>query len=56
MWWFILGGAAVIILALGIRKAAKGTPFARRCPCTPYIEHLRHVEEGSQKHRKENLW
>ncbi len=49
---FVLG------LAYAIRRAAKGTPFARRCPCTPYIKHLCWLEKGEKREdkKRENLW
>lgn len=52
----ILVIAAILILAFFIRKAVKGTPFAHKCPCTPYIEHLRSGEGKPGPHKKENLW
>ncbi len=57
MIWIILSIVFILGLALAIRKASKGTAFAHKCPCTPYIEHLRGVEnEKEQVHKKENLW
>lgn len=47
---------AILVLAFFIRKAVKGTPFAHKCPCTPYIEHLRSNEGKANAHKKENLW
>lgn len=56
MWWSILLLLAIAFLALGIKKATRGTPFEHRCPCTPYIEHLRWVENPDSKAKRENLW
>lgn len=56
MIWSLLAIAAILILAFYIRKAAKGTPFAHKCPCTPYIEHLRGKERENAPHKQENLW
>jgi len=57
----ILGILAIICipaLSFAIRKAVKNTPFARNCPCTPHIEHLRWVENGEKREdkKRENLW
>lgn len=46
MFWSILVIALVIGLAWLIRKGTKGTPFAHRCPCTPYVAHLKWREQG----------
>ena len=55
MWAILLVGA-ILVLAWFIRKASKGTPFAHKCPCTPYIEHLRSAEQENAPHKKEDLW
>ena len=55
MWAFLLI-LAIFILAFFIRKATKGTAFAHKCPCTPYIEHLRPIEQKGEGQKKEDLW
>ena len=59
MFWSILVIALVIILAWLIRKGVKGTPFAHRCPCTPYVAHLKWRENGDtppEGKKPEQLW
>lgn len=57
MLWVLLCVAAILALAFFLRKAAKGTPFAHKSACAPYLEHLRGLEnDAAQVHKKENLW
>ncbi|WP_301194113.1 hypothetical protein [uncultured Desulfovibrio sp.] len=59
MFLSILVIALVIGLAWLIRKGTKGTPFAHRCPCTPYVAHLKWREEGDtppKGRKREHLW
>lgn len=59
MIWSLIVIALVLLLAYFIRKAVKGTVFRGKCPCTPYVEHLRWLEgepESRQIKKKENLW
>ncbi len=59
MFWIFLSIAFIAILAWLMRKAVKGTVFAHRCPCTPYIEHLRWREKGAslpKGQKNEQLW
>ena len=56
MIFAVLALTAICVLAFFIRKAVKGTPFAHKCPCTPYIEHLRSLENADAPHKKEDLW
>ncbi|MDE5831970.1 MAG: hypothetical protein K2H64_03135 [Desulfovibrio sp.] len=51
--------AAIIVLAVFIRKAVKNTPFEHKCPCAPHVDHLKRIEDADpayEKYKKENLW
>lgn len=59
MLWSFLVIILVVALAWLIQKGAKGTPFAHRCPCTPYVEHLKWREESDtppENKKPEQLW
>lgn len=57
MWWALISILFILILAIFLRKATRGTPFAHKAGCTPYIEHLRGMEQDSKpEHKQENLW
>lgn len=55
MLWLILSICAIVGVAILFRKASKGSPFERRCACTPYVEKLRGLEEKGEK-PVEKLW
>ena len=55
----ILSTAAICALGFFIRRAVKSTPFERKCPCAPPVDHLKRLEDADprwEKRKKENLW
>lgn len=58
MIWIILAIIFIAVLAWGMRKATKGTPFENDCPCAPNVDHLRWLEKGEKREdaKRENMW
>lgn len=59
MVWSLLVIALVLALAWLIRRGTRGTPFVHRCPCTPYMEHLKWRENSDvppEGKKQEHLW